>query len=484
MRVRQIINLLTAKQKRDLIKLLPSETGTYEDFVGTRSGLAPSMIKTVFEENFPGMGSSLIGIIAEELLKFSTIGMKEFGDVTVELSITKTQLERINKSKTTHRFFNSILETRKLLGDHLIEIGYDVELVSEEFGIEGHPDLINDQIIFEVKTVTNLKKDWNDYLLQLFAYSALSPKQEYVCLVLPLQEAIYPINVENWKNRREFLAILTSKIPTVDTIRQRHIQQMVLIKYKIGMHITKQPKLLNTVTGLDPELPYQIMLSGNISCHIKVKDDDLAATFECISNRKINMFIHASYTINLGRSWNDPKCRQHEDVDGSMEGFHISALRKQIRAARAMGAKGVVVHLGNHVEHERNDAIRYMWENINLVLDECSIDCPLLLETGVGEKTELVWKQEEFVGFLDSISDPRLAVCLDTAHVHAAGYDITSFLAAVQDRLRLVHYNDCKSAKGSHRDLHEIIGGGTIPFESLIEVAEICSAGGIPMLRE
>jgi len=103
----------------------------------------------------------------------------------------------------------------------------------------------------------------------------------------------------------------------------------------------------------------------------------------------------------------------------------------------------------------------------------------LLLENTAGRGTELGGEWGHFVRLLDLLGgDPRVGVCFDTCHPHAARYrldaprsvgrTINEFKAALGlDRLRLIHLNDCRGAPGAHRDLHEHIGRGAIGHEGL-----------------
>jgi deoxyribonuclease-4 len=100
----------------------------------------------------------------------------------------------------------------------------------------------------------------------------------------------------------------------------------------------------------------------------------------------------------------------------------------------------------------------------------------LVLENSAGGGDNIGSRIEELAEILDGVADelaPRLAFCLDTAHLWGAGYDISTadgaastldrFEALVgMDRLRLVHLNDSRSELGSRSDRHEHLGGGRI----------------------
>ena len=101
-------------------------------------------------------------------------------------------------------------------------------------------------------------------------------------------------------------------------------------------------------------------------------------------------------------------------------------------------------------------------------------DAMLWMETTAGQGSALHWRFEHLAETLDLCGGhPRLGVCLDTAHVFAAGYDVASpgGLEAVLEefdrvigleRLRAVHCNDSKKALGSRVDRHEHLGQGLI----------------------
>ena len=87
----------------------------------------------------------------------------------------------------------------------------------------------------------------------------------------------------------------------------------------------------------------------------------------------------------------------------------------------------------------------------------------------------------------------KLGVCLDTCHVHDAGYDICGDLDGVLEefdrvvgleRLRAVHLNDSKNPLGSRKDRHEKLGLGTIGLEALARVVNHPALRGLPFYLE
>jgi deoxyribonuclease-4 len=102
----------------------------------------------------------------------------------------------------------------------------------------------------------------------------------------------------------------------------------------------------------------------------------------------------------------------------------------------------------------------------------------VLLETTAGQGSTLGRTFEELAGILTQVEDQtRVAVCFDTCHVFAAGYDIRDAATYAQtmqafddvigfDRLRVFHLNDSKKGLGSHVDRHAHIGEGELGGEA------------------
>src|SRR6185436_1598876 len=98
----------------------------------------------------------------------------------------------------------------------------------------------------------------------------------------------------------------------------------------------------------------------------------------------------------------------------------------------------------------------------------------ILMETTAGSGTSIGSSFEEMaqlIGLVPGKVRRRVGVCVDTAHIFAAGYDIGNDYDGVMrrfddviglDRLRMMHLNDSKAPLGSKRDRHELIGEGAI----------------------
>ena len=178
---------------------------------------------------------------------------------------------------------------------------------------------------------------------------------------------------------------------------------------------------------------------------------------------------HAPYLINLGTA-ND------EIYDKS-----CACLTENLRAAGAMGAAGLVVHIGSHLGAGLDGRLDAIASGICGALDQA--ECPILLENTAGAGGTIGASFEELARVIEHADgDPRLGICLDTQHAWAAGMSFDTVDAADAlveeidrtvglDRLACLHVNDSKTARGAGLDRHENVGRGTMgkaPFRALL----------------
>lgn len=179
---------------------------------------------------------------------------------------------------------------------------------------------------------------------------------------------------------------------------------------------------------------------------------------------------HDSYLINLASP--DPVLRAR-----SIESFACELTRTEV-----LGLDYLVSHPGNYMD-ERASGIARNAEAIAMALERVPGKTTLLLELTAGGGTVLGSTFEDMAELIAAIPEParsRVGVCFDTAHVFAAGYDLTCDYEGVwarfddivgRERLRMMHLNDSKVPLGSRRDRHELIGDGAIgpgPFRRIM----------------
>lgn len=171
---------------------------------------------------------------------------------------------------------------------------------------------------------------------------------------------------------------------------------------------------------------------------------------------------HDSYLINLAAP--DEELREKS----------INGLKGELGRCSKLGIPFVVSHMGAHMKQGEEVGLKKVAEATKRVLKETPDDVTLLMETTAGQGTCLNWRFEHLATILDLCKGhKRLAVCLDTCHVFAAGYDLRTKAAyektfAEFDRLvgtkliKVVHCNDSKMPFGSRKDRHEHLGEGEI----------------------
>jgi len=171
---------------------------------------------------------------------------------------------------------------------------------------------------------------------------------------------------------------------------------------------------------------------------------------------------HDSYLINLATEREDLLARS------------VAAFRAELERACLLGLDYLVTHPGNATGGDRNVALRQNARAVAEAIERTEGTTTVLFETTAGTGTALGWRFEELAALLEAIpvaQSSRVGICLDTAHVFAAGYDLRADPAAVLDefdrrigleRLLLFHLNDSVNELASRRDRHANIGEGRI----------------------
>ena len=155
-----------------------------------------------------------------------------------------------------------------------------------------------------------------------------------------------------------------------------------------------------------------------------------------------------------------------------------AAMVDELERAGRLGIPALVMHLGACGTEPEEAALDRLAESVRFALERTPHDGPmLLLETTAGQGTCLGHRFEHLAFVLESVDSPdRLAVCLDTCHIFAAGYDLRTSAAYADsmaefdrviglNRVRLVHANDSRRELGSRVDRHAAIGLGEIGLE-------------------
>lgn len=191
---------------------------------------------------------------------------------------------------------------------------------------------------------------------------------------------------------------------------------------------------------------------------------DLVDSFlnSCSTYNLSDYFVHTPYYINLASERNE--LRRSSAV----------IIREELERGSVIGAKYVMTHLGSSKGIDRAKAVDMVIEGLSEVLDGSdSLTTELLLENTAGQGETIGDTFEELARMLNEIGNPRLGICIDTAHLLASGYDIRTkvslqstldVLSSVINlgRVKLLHGNDSKAGLGEKKDRHEHVGKGKI----------------------
>ena len=192
------------------------------------------------------------------------------------------------------------------------------------------------------------------------------------------------------------------------------------------------------------------------------RQNDIDAFRELMSDGPVRaVVIHAVYLINCASK--EPEIRRKS----------LASLIHHLELGDAIGAVGVVLHPGSAKGDPHDEALPRVAEMLKAALDETG-GCRLLLENTAGAGDTLGRSFEELDGLIRTAGgSKRLGLCLDSCHMFASGFDISTAdkLAGVVDRcveivgvdrLACLHVNDSLTGLGSNRDRHAPPGDGEL----------------------
>lgn len=175
------------------------------------------------------------------------------------------------------------------------------------------------------------------------------------------------------------------------------------------------------------------------------------------------VFAHNTYLVNLASS--DPAVRERS----------VACSVEELIRCQALGLPWLVMHPGAHLGAGAEKGIDRAASSLLRIFDRTpEVETVVLLETTAGQGTLLGRSAEELAAILESVDAPeRTAVCLDTCHIFAAGYDLRERAAYREtmrifdrtiglERIKALHLNDSRRPLGSFGDRHAHIGEGEI----------------------
>jgi deoxyribonuclease-4 len=231
----------------------------------------------------------------------------------------------------------------------------------------------------------------------------------------------------------------------------------------------------------------QIFVKNNMQWFARpLTREEISSFLEHRQRRQLlSIFAHANYLINLAAT--NPQ-------------FHANSLRalsEELTRADQFELPFLVLHPGAHLDAGEEAGLNKIVSSIDKVFRKLpKVKTRIALETTAGQGSCLGHTFEQIAYVIENVRQPeRLCVCLDTAHVFAAGYDIeneTEIRKTFRQfdrtiglgRLAAIHLNDSKTARGSRVDRHEHIGQGKIGLNAFRFIMRDRRFGRIPKVLE
>lgn len=194
-------------------------------------------------------------------------------------------------------------------------------------------------------------------------------------------------------------------------------------------------------------------------------DEECAAFRTALADTQVRATAaHDSYLINLA------------SPDTTLRRRSIESFVAELARCEALGLDYLVSHPGNYMD-DRASGIARNAEAIGEALSRVPGHVTICLECTSGSGTAIGATFEDLAALIEgvpAVNRMRVAVCADTCHLYSAGYDLVGDYDGVWqrfndvlglERLRVMHLNDSKTAFGSKRDRHELIGEGSLGAE-------------------
>jgi deoxyribonuclease-4 len=238
--------------------------------------------------------------------------------------------------------------------------------------------------------------------------------------------------------------------------------------FKIGFHVS-------IAGGIDKAVDralkigcttFQIFTRNPRSWIFKELDPDVSLSF--INKRKDAkidpVFAHMPYLANLS------------SPDDEIYQKSVEALIEELKRCSALNIPFIVTHCGSHRGKGFEIGLEQICNAIEEAYEQSQSKVQILLENTGGSKTSMGSSLKDLKRIIESLKNPisqMIGLCFDTCHAFVSGYElrkaeevdkiVLEILETIgPDRLKLIHANDAKYEKGSHRDRHEHIGEGHI----------------------
>lgn len=470
-RVRTIIPYLNYKA---LEKIIPKERMFTAKQVQCIGGKSPNA--TLAKK----LGASDYGIVAEKVIE---ILLENDCDIT---SLNSLKLEEHQQYFVANQWKDVASMLHKHFGDKVVvaqQALYDGYIV-------GHPDLLCDNVVYDIKTTGRFGAMRIETIFQLLSYYCLCQLNGLgvtgVGLVLPLQLSIIVYDLSAW-DCKPFYEQLQECIQ-LKMIRESlwHIPDVLYKIYhynwqtRVGYHCHNKD-LVKHIKNNVPAL--QFFVSGNVTSVVEYDKKWMKEIKGAINTSTSKVFIHAPYILNFSYPGKNEKEKDKKMLKRLGEyaygGWTFYCLKKLLRF-------GIKTHIGANYD----ESILYMYSSIIDCAQWATKECKILIETSCGHNGEILFKPKELIAFYLALPEnvkEVVSIVVDTTHTFVAGYDPMEFILKLHKHkvpIDLIHYNDSKVMKGAKKDRHAPITKGYIGYDSLNNVLNYAITNNIPMVME
>ena len=254
------------------------------------------------------------------------------------------------------------------------------------------------------------------------------------------------------------------------------------MKSRFGLHIRLHESLFDAVAKTErlQHRFFQTVLMLQTKKFLNLTDEEIN---RFVAHRRKNydqLFVHGAYWCNV------------TDIAGRV----FYSLQREIELAEQLEFTHIVIHPGSFAKAmKREDRVEYIAKAVTILLEKSS-KIIILLENSPHKDLSFSSSIEEF-GQLFALlhNNPRVQMCVDTAHAYVAGYDISTpqkvdafvkllVTAVGKQNIGLLHCNDTKKKCGSFLDEHAVPGYGNIGMESLYHFVHHRDLQDIPVIFE
>ncbi len=260
---------------------------------------------------------------------------------------------------------------------------------------------------------------------------------------------------------------------------------------KLGSHVSMSKGVLGAVQEALSYNATALMLYTGAPQNTRRKDMSELKVEEGVALLKENglspenIVVHAPYIVNLG------------SIDDQKYEFAIDFISLEVTRTAYIGAKYLVLHPGAFTKGTLEGSIEKIGKGLNQIIEKTKdLDVVICLETMAGKGSEVGRNFGELAEIINLVDNKdRVGVCMDTCHIHDAGYDIVNNFEEVLnefdslvglDKLHVLHINGSLNDIGAKKDRHANLGAkdDNPRGEDKIGVEAICKVCHNPRLAD